>query len=49
MQNRRKTNRQYLLYFVRVYDAVTRQQIGNLVDITPQVIMIVGREPIPDG
>ncbi len=49
MQNRRKINRRYLLYFVRVYDAATRQQIGNLVDITPQGVMIVGQEPIPAG
>ncbi len=49
MQNRRKTNRRYLLYFVRVYDATTRQQIGNLVDITPQGAMIVGLEPVPTG
>ncbi len=49
MQNRRKTNRRYLLYFIRVYDAATRQQIGNLVDITPQGAMIVGQEPVPAG
>jgi hypothetical protein len=49
MQNRRKTDRRYLLCFVRVYDAATCQQIGNLVDITPQGAMIVGQEPIPDA
>jgi hypothetical protein len=49
MQNRRKINRRYLLYFVRVYNASTRQQIGNLVDITPQGVMIVSLEPIPAG
>lgn len=49
MQNRRKTKRRYLLYFVRVINADTRQQIGNLVDITPQGAMIVGQEPIPEG
>ncbi len=47
IQNRRKINRRYLLYFVRVYDAATRQQIGNLVDITPQGAMIVSQDPIP--
>lgn len=49
MQNRRKINRRYLLYFVRAYDAVNLQQIGNLVDITPQGAMIVGQEPILEG
>jgi hypothetical protein len=47
MENRRKINRRYLLYFVRVYDATTRQQIGNLVDITPQGAMIVNQDPFP--
>jgi hypothetical protein len=47
MENRRKVNRRYLLYFVRVYNADTHQQIGNLVDITPQGAMIVGQDPIP--
>jgi hypothetical protein len=47
MKNRRKINRRYLLYFVRVYDAATRQQIGNLVDITPHGAMIVSPDPIP--
>jgi len=49
MQNRRKTNRRYLLYFIRVFDAATHQQIGNLLDITPQGAMIVGQEPVPTG
>jgi hypothetical protein len=49
MENRRKINRRYLLYFVRVYDADTRQQIGNLVDITTRGVMIVGQDPIPSG
>ena len=49
MENRRKINRRYLLYFVRVYDAATRQQIGNLVDITPRGAMIISQDPIPAG
>jgi hypothetical protein len=49
MENRRKINRRYLLYFVRVYDAATRQQIGNLVDITPRGAMIVSQDPILAG
>jgi len=49
MQNRRKTDRHYLLDFVRVYDAATHQKIGNLVDITLGGARIVGQEPIPEG
>ena len=49
MQNRRKTIRRYLLYFVRIYDSSTSQQIGNLVDITTKGVMIVGPSPIPEN
>ena len=49
MVEKRKTKRRYLLYYMRVYDATTRQQIGNLVDITPRGIMVVSEHPIPEG
>jgi len=49
MVDQRKTKRRYLLYYMRIYDAATRQQIGNLVDITPGGIMIVGEHQIPEG
>ena len=49
MKERRKTKRRYLLYYMRVYDTATREQIGNLVDITPKGMMIVNPQPIPEG
>jgi hypothetical protein len=49
MKEKRKTKRRFLLYYMRIYDAANRQQIGNLVDITPAGIMIVGEHPIPEG
>ena len=49
MKEQRKIKRRYLLYYMRIYDAVTHQQIGNLVDITPKGFMIVGEHPVPDG
>jgi hypothetical protein len=49
MNEKRKTKRRYLLYYMRIYDAATRQQIGNLVDITPRGIMIVSEHPFPEG
>ena len=49
MQDKRKLKRRYLLYYMRIYDDVSRQQIGNLVDITAKGIMIVGDHPIPEG
>ncbi len=49
MEDKRKVDRRFLLYYMRVYDAATRQQIGHLVDITPRGIMIVGDHPLPEG
>jgi hypothetical protein len=49
MKEKRKTKRRFLLYYMRVYDAITRQQIGNLVDITPRGVMVVCEHPIPGG
>ena len=49
MKEKRKTQRRYLLYYMRVYDVTTRRQIGNLVDITPRGIMVVSEHPIPEG
>ena len=47
MKEKRKTKRRFLQYYMRVYDAESRQQIGNLVDITPQGIMIVSEHLLP--
>jgi c-di-GMP-binding flagellar brake protein YcgR len=49
MQDRRKTKRRFLLYYMRIYDATTHQQIGNLVDITLRGAMVVSEHPIPEG
>lgn len=47
MKEKRKVKRRYLLYYMRVYDAETRQQIGNLVDLTPEGAMLVSENPLP--
>jgi hypothetical protein len=49
MEEKRRTTRRYLLYYMRVYDVSTRQQIGNLVDITPRGIMVVSDHEIEVG
>ena len=49
MKDKRKISRRFLLYYMRVYDAGTRQQIGNLVDITPHGIMVVSEHPRPQS
>lgn len=46
MKEKRKIKRRYLLYYMRVYDE-TRQQIGNLVDLTPKGAMLVSEHPLP--
>jgi hypothetical protein len=49
MKDQRKVKRRFLLYYMRVYDIETRQQIGNLVDITPEGAMLLCDNPIPEG
>lgn len=49
MEEKRKTQRRYLLYYTRVYDAATRHQIGHLVDITHLGAMILSPDPVPEG
>ena len=49
MKDKRKISRRFLLYYMRIYDADTRQQIGHLVDITPRGIMVVSEQPLLEG
>jgi hypothetical protein len=49
MHEKRKINRRFLSYFIRVFDSDTRQQIGNLADITPQGILLISLHSIPKG
>jgi hypothetical protein len=49
MKEKRKIKRRFLLYYMRVYDAASRQQIGNLVDITPRGIMVGSEHALPEG
>jgi len=49
MKDRRKVKRRYLLYYVRVYNTISREQIGNLVDITSAGAMILSEKPITQG
>ena len=36
-----------MVYYTRIFDSKTQQQIGNMVDITTQGIMLVSSEPVP--
>jgi PilZ domain len=49
MEEKRKAQRRYLLYYTRVYDAASRQQIGHLVDITHLGAMIISPDPLTEG
>lgn len=49
MPEKRKVKRRFLLYYMRVFESVTRKQIGNLVDITPKGIMVVCDKQVPDS
>jgi len=46
MQERRKVKRRYLLFYSRVFNAVTLDLIGHLVDITSGGAMLISEEPI---
>ena len=49
MEDRRKSNRRFMLYYMPLYDAESMRQAGNLVDITPQGVMIVSEHPMVEG
>ncbi len=49
MEDRRKSNRRFMLYYMPVYDLDTQHQVGNLVDITPEGIMIVSESAAVQG
>lgn len=49
MKDRRKIKRRYLLYYMRVYDTSSHEQIGNLVDITPAGMMVLSDHALPEG
>lgn len=44
--NQRKMKRRHLIYYLRVFDAVTGRLVGHLVDITVEGIMLISEEPI---
>ena len=49
MEDRRKSNRRFMLYYMPIYDADSLHQAGNLVDITPKGIMIVSEHPMEEA
>jgi hypothetical protein len=41
MQNKRKLKRVHLIYYLRLFDNQTNDQVGHLVDITTEGIMMI--------
>ena len=47
--NKRQVKRAHLIYYLRIFDSVTHREIGHLVDLSSQGMMIISEEPIPVG
>ena len=47
--DKRQLKRAHLIYYLRIFDTDTGINIGHLVDITTQGIMIISEEPLPSG
>jgi len=49
MHNKRKIRRIHLIYYLRLFDNETNIQVGHLVDITTEGIMMISEESVPMG
>jgi len=47
--NKRQHKRAHLIYYLRIFDTDNGADIGHLVDITPQGIMLISEKPITVG
>lgn len=47
MDERRHLKRRHLLYYLRVFDRGSGAQVGSLVDITADGVMLISPEPLP--
>jgi hypothetical protein len=47
MNEKRKLKRRHLLYYARIFNVQTRELMGNLVDITPEGVMLVSEKTQP--
>lgn len=46
---RRTQKRRHLFYYLKVFDDLSGRLIGHLVDITPDGVMLIGRDPVRVG
>ncbi len=49
MKERRHQKRKHLVYFLQVFNRETETFLGNLVDITPEGLMLTSQHPIEPG
>lgn len=49
MPERRKVKRRHLIYYLRVFDRTTGRQIGHVVDLTADGLMLMSERPIRVG
>jgi hypothetical protein len=49
MADRRKVKRRHLIYYLRVFDRTSGRQLGHLVDLTPEGMMLMSERPIRVG
>lgn len=47
--NKRQLKRVHLIYYLRIFDTDTGENLGHLVDITTEGIMMISEEQIPNG
>jgi hypothetical protein len=47
--NARRQERTRLIYHLRVFDARRKRMLGQLVDITPEGLMLIGENQLPAG
>ena len=48
-QEQRQLKRFHLIYYLRIFEAESGINVGHLVDITVEGIMMISEEPIPTG
>ncbi len=49
MQERRKFKRIHLIHYLTIFERDTNKLLGNLVDITPEGILIITEKPVEKG
>jgi len=47
--DKRQVKRVHLIYYLRIFDSDSGVNVGHLVDITTQGLMMISEEPVPPG